>query len=431
MFIKALENRNTWLVYLSNIEKKKDNYYYLLKLLRKEKLEKCKILISNILKKYNIYLDKKLNAQYIINIYNILYNKIGKKRNRIIKKDIKNNFLELHEKKETILYEIFHNNYISKNIRHYYNLPKIYSAQEWSLICSISNILILLTAHLKIEFNKNNKIDFSEIIINAVEYINKKKYLNEFFIRESNIKHIIVDEFQDTSIEQFQIIKYIINQWENIQNSVFLVGDPMQSIYSFRNAEVFLFLYVINKGIGIIKPTYIFLNTNYRSNNYLLNWYNYIFKKIFPNDNDADINQIKYYPAITKNMKKDYNIFSKDNKGIFYYNYNIQEEYIQYIKDIINDKKNINKTIGILFRSRNHIKNIIHSFKKYNISFYSKDIEYLKDQIEIQDIISLSSILINPFDKLSWIAFLRSPLIGIKLDDIVNICNKHHKSLSF
>ena len=65
------------------------------------------------------------------------------------------------------------------------------------------------------------------------------------------LRHILVDEFQDTSLAQFQLLQALTVGWERGDGrTLFVVGDPMQSIYRFRDAEVGLFLRARTAGIG-------------------------------------------------------------------------------------------------------------------------------------------------------------------------------------
>ena len=67
------------------------------------------------------------------------------------------------------------------------------------------------------------------------------------------MQHILIDEFQDISVAQYRLIEKLISTWQQDDGrTLFVVGDPMQSIYRFREAEVGLFLRTQTKGIGTL-----------------------------------------------------------------------------------------------------------------------------------------------------------------------------------
>src|SRR5690606_41171918 len=68
------------------------------------------------------------------------------------------------------------------------------------------------------------------------------------------IQHILVDEFQDTSHGQLRLLETLTVGWTpGDGRTLFLVGDPMQSIYPFRDADMSLFLKVRRDGIGSVR----------------------------------------------------------------------------------------------------------------------------------------------------------------------------------
>src|SRR5262249_57592548 len=81
-----------------------------------------------------------------------------------------------------------------------------------------------------------------------------------------SLRHILVDEFQDTSLAQFDLIEMLTAGWEEGDGrTLFVVGDPMQSIYQFREAEVGLFLRARDSGIGSIRLEALRLRRNFLS----------------------------------------------------------------------------------------------------------------------------------------------------------------------
>src|SRR6202044_1597504 len=93
-----------------------------------------------------------------------------------------------------------------------------------------------------------------------------------------------IDEFQDTSITQFQLLEKLIAGWERHDGrTLFVVGDPMQAIYRFRDAEVGLFIKTWKNGIKNIKLERLTLTLNFRSSPSIVAWNNQCFSQLFPN----------------------------------------------------------------------------------------------------------------------------------------------------
>ncbi|HYF98341.1 MAG TPA: UvrD-helicase domain-containing protein, partial [Coxiellaceae bacterium] len=171
-----------------------------------------------------------------------------------------------------------------------------YTEQQWSLLKCIIKILPRLVAELNLVFQAENCIDFVELNLSALRALGTLEQPTELALYlDYQIKHLLIDEFQDTSLVQFKLIEQLTAQWqENEQKSLFLVGDPMQSIYRFRNAEVGLFLRVQQHGIGSIKLQAINLNYNFRADPQLINWLNEKFSRAFPKVPDITSGSIPY-----------------------------------------------------------------------------------------------------------------------------------------
>jgi len=104
------------------------------------------------------------------------------------------------------------------------------------------------------------------------------------------ISHILVDEFQDTSLGQYRLLQTLMEAWhEGDGNSFFAVGDPMQSVYRFRDADVRLYQETFARGIGQVSLRGLHLTSNFRSRAGLVDWCNATFGALFGTDNiDVD-----------------------------------------------------------------------------------------------------------------------------------------------
>jgi ATP-dependent helicase/nuclease subunit A len=117
--------------------------------------------------------------------------------------------------------------------------------------------------------------------------------------RGSAIRHVLVDEFQDTSLEQFELLRALTAGWEQGDGrTLFAVGDPMQSIYQFREAEVGLFLRARDQGIGTVRLESLQLRRNFRSVPALIDWVNHHCGAMFPARDDPRLAAIRYLPSL-------------------------------------------------------------------------------------------------------------------------------------
>ena len=139
-----------------------------------------------------------------------------------------------------------------KQLLHIHKIPfpVSYSQAEYDLLYDIISLLPLLMAELMIEFRHRQEVDYIYISQTAIDALssNGNPELDGYF--NNNITHLLVDEFQDTSSSQYNLLKTLTSNWIPNENSIFIVGDPMQSIYKFRQANVSLFMHVQKNGFN-------------------------------------------------------------------------------------------------------------------------------------------------------------------------------------
>ena len=108
----------------------------------------------------------------------------------------------------------------------------------------IRSMFAIALAHYRTALNDRSLLDFSDVLQRAVDLLGRMDEFSQSRYRlEGRYHHVLVDEFQDTSRKQWELISLLVKAWgEGIgmvaQPSIFIVGDRKQSIYRFRDAEV-------------------------------------------------------------------------------------------------------------------------------------------------------------------------------------------------
>ena len=299
-----------------------------------------------------------------------------------------------------------------------------YNETQWSILTALMELLPILVAQLNVNFQQTGHIDFIEVTQRALQALEDEENPTDLALAlDYKIKHILLDEFQDTSTTQFHLIELLTRGWQiNDGRTLFLVGDPMQSIYRFRAAEVGLFLQAKQYGIGDIKLTPLTLNTNFRSSAAIVEWFNKIFNDNFPAKDDIALGAISYTPA-TANQQE------KSSEAIYLHQCdieNVQHEAETIINIIKNSwQQNAQQEIAILVRTRRQLFNIIPYLKQANLQFNAVDIESLNHLPMIQDLTSLTLAMQHFGNRLAWLSILRAPWCGLTLHDLHCIASNH------
>ena len=300
--------------------------------------------------------------------------------------------------------------------------PACYSDKQWEVLGAITRLLPYAVAQLNIIFQASGYVDFSEIAQRALNALGDSESPTDLALAlDYRIKHLMIDEFQDTSISQFKLIEKLVAGWEAEDGrSLFAVGDPMQSIYRFREAEVGLFLQARSAGIGHLALQPITLRANFRSQQGIIDWINAAFTQIMPNCEDiatgavAFSNSIATHPRLSGNAVKLYPFFERNHVAE-------AEQVVEIITQTRRD--NPTGTIAILVRNRSHLHEIVGQIKKAGLRFRAIDIELLYHKSVVQDLLTLTRALINPADRLAWFALLRAPWCGLLLRDIAALAS--------
>ncbi len=295
--------------------------------------------------------------------------------------------------------------------------PTTYSDSQWTILGALTRLLPYAVAQLKIIFQINGKVDFTEISQGALQALGEPGMPTDLALAlDYRINHLLIDEFQDTSISQYKLIEKIIAGWEvGDGRSLFIVGDPMQSIYRFREAEVGLFLQTRTQGIGNISLQSLTLSANFRSQKGIVDWVNTTFSEMMPAKQELSSGAITYSPSIATHA-------ASSNLAVTihpFFNCDAHTE-AQQVVDIImqSQQDNPDASIAILARNRSHLNDIIPHIKAHHLPFRAIEIESLSHKTVVQDLLTLTRALINPADQIAWFSLLRAPWCGLRLSDL-------------
>ncbi len=298
--------------------------------------------------------------------------------------------------------------------------PLVYTEEQWVLVKALIQLLPILAAHLNIVFQEKGQVDFTEVSLAANRALGDTEAPTDLaLVLDNKIRHILVDEFQDTSIAQFGLLEKLTTGWmPDDGRTLFLVGDPMQSIYRFRQAEVGLFLAVKKQGINQLPIESLTLSVNFRSDARIMNWLNRVFIKAFPKEDDISSGAISFSPSIADRT------LERATEPQVYLMPEHEQESIEEAKTVVEiiqkarmeDPKG---SIAILVRSRTHLSEILSLLRQEGIEYQGTDLELLSNRPVIQDLRSLTQALMHLGDRLAWLSILRSPWINLSLADIL------------
>ena len=284
----------------------------------------------------------------------------------------------------------------------------VYADDEWLLIESLFQLLVNAVAQLQLVFGQRGEVDFSEMAMRADHALGEEQAPTDLSLRlDYQVKHLLVDEFQDTSQNQYTLFSKLTAGWmPGDSRTLFLVGDPMQSIYRFREAEVGLFLQAWEGRLGNVALETLQLSVNFRSQAAIIDWVNQAFPKILPASSDKMKGAVHYTPSVSSNAAlagtavRVHAQLERDEAAE-------ARQVLQVIEQCRRDDPS--SSIAILVRSKAHVINIVPLLKKHRLEFQAVEIDKLAQRPVVRDLLSLSRALIHPADRISWLALLRAP----------------------
>jgi ATP-dependent exoDNAse (exonuclease V) beta subunit len=298
------------------------------------------------------------------------------------------------------------------------NLPRPhYDPAQWEIMQALFVLLPTAAAHLEVIFQERGEVDFSGVAQGASSALGSDDAPTDLALRlDHRISHLLVDEFQDTSLSQAQLLAQLTAGWEDGDGrTLFAVGDPMQSIYGFRDAEVAVFLRARAHGIGTIRPEPLTLSTNFRSQEGIVAWVNRAFSVVFPAREDSSAGAVAYTPCETICTRLEgsavqvHPLLNRDDARQ-------AERIVELVQQARAEQSE--GTTAILVRGKNHLVAIAPRLRAAGLRFQAVEIERLGQRPLVQDLVALTRALCHPADRLAWLAVLRAPWCGLSLHDL-------------
>jgi ATP-dependent exoDNAse (exonuclease V) beta subunit len=294
-----------------------------------------------------------------------------------------------------------------------------FTEPQWQAVQAAVSVLTLAVGELQLVFRERGRVDFAELAIRASSALGQVDAPEDLALAfGQRIQHLLVDEFQDTSATQFELIEKLTAGWEpGDGRTLFLVGDPMQSVYRFRQADVSLFLKAREQGIGEIQLEPLTLSVNFRSLPGIVEWVNRTFESILPESDDLDSGAVAYSASVPGSRGADALI------AVHALPDPAQEA--ARVMELLGEKAG---SVAVLVRSRTHLIEIVNALKRNRIAFQAIEIDQLGERQVVEDLMALTFALLHAADRVSWLAVLRAPCCGLTLDDLHVLAGADHRA---
>jgi ATP-dependent helicase/nuclease subunit A len=291
--------------------------------------------------------------------------------------------------------------------------PAAYSETQWEALEAILALLNPAVAQLKLVFAERGAVDFTEIAHGALLALGTPEAPTDLLLSlDVRVKHLLVDEFQDTSNSQWELLERLTAGWQGDDGrTVFVVGDPMQSIYRFRDAQVGLFLHARRAGLDNVKLEPLTLATNFRSQGAIVDWVNRVFPSVLPPREDESSGAVPYAPSVPFEPA---DLEGAPTLELFA----DREGEARRVVELLSEARG--KT-AILVRNRSHLDTIVEALQGAGLRYRAVEIEQLGEKQVVQDLVALTRALTHLADRVAWLSILRAPWCGLDLGALSSV----------
>jgi ATP-dependent helicase/nuclease subunit A len=294
--------------------------------------------------------------------------------------------------------------------------PPALSEWEQAAIEALAQLLTRAAAELQLLFAERGTVDYAYVAAAARQALSEQSEPSDLALRTSeSLRHILVDEFQDTSFDQFELLRALTAGWQRGDGrTLFIVGDPMQSIYQFREAEVGLFLRARDRGLGGIGLEILQLRRNFRARAALIAWINERFVRLFPLEDDARLAAVRYLPSVPATAEP-----PGLGTAVRLYRFEQGERAAEAacVLEIVREQRARAPaaSIAVLVAAREHAALVVSQLRLAGLPLRGIDLEPLRERPVVRDLSALARALLHGADRTAWLALLHAPWCGLTL----------------
>jgi ATP-dependent exoDNAse (exonuclease V) beta subunit len=304
--------------------------------------------------------------------------------------------------------------------------PPALTDAQWDRVDALVAVLPHAVAELLAYCAERGSLDHPAVAAAARAALSDASAPTELALAlDYRIRHLLVDEYQDTSPAQEQLLQLLLAGWQRGDGrTLFCVGDPMQSIYAFREADVTLFLQAGREGVGGVALAALRLSRNFRSSAAIVDWVNRTFAVLLPPEDDFERGAVRYsaaeavHAAGAGDAVHVHALLDADEHAM-------GAEVARTVSTVLAAAgKDSRPSIAVLVRGRTSLPPVVAALRERGIAYRGVELESLTERAAIRDLVALARAMLHAGDRTAWLAVLRAPWCGLALADLLALAGE-------
>ncbi len=290
-----------------------------------------------------------------------------------------------------------------------------YDERQWAFIEALGALLPVALAQLDLMFRRRGAVDFVALTLAAIQALGEPDAPTDLALAlDYRIQHLLIDEFQDTSLSQFELLLRLTAGWQpGDGRTLFVVGDPMQSIYRFREAEVGLFLRAWHAGLGGVPLEPLALSVNFRAQAGAGGMGQ---RRLRAGVAAARGSGERRGAVLRVQRRRIAGLPGAGGRTSMRCVPADREREAHRVLELVRRRRateHRKASVAVLVRSRSHLLEIVPRLKDAGLRFRAVEIEPLAGRAAVRDLYALTRALLHLADRTAWLSVLRAPWCGL------------------